>query len=65
MIRLYLKNYSNAGCSALYDALNTALTVLDKNAEPRKDIESALNYLRGYMDCRHDNGKGAKQCPRV
>lgn len=65
VIRLYLKNYSNAECSALYDALHTALTVLDKNAEPCEDIESALDYLTGYMDCCHDNGKGVKNCPHV
>lgn len=65
MIRLYLKNYSNAECSDLCDALNTALTVLDKNAESRKDIESVLDYLHGYIDCRRDNGKDAKQCQHV
>lgn len=65
MIRLYLKNYSNSECNALYNALHAALLTLDNYAEPHKDIESSLDYIVGYMDCRHDNRKDVKQCPHA
>lgn len=66
MIRLCLKNYSDAECNDLYNVLHDALLDFDMNAEPYKDIVSALDYLTGYMDCREDKKKGgAKQCPHV
>jgi hypothetical protein len=58
MIRLYLKNYSSAECSALYNSLHATLLTLDKNTEPHKDIESVMVYLEGYIGCLHDNRKG-------
>ena len=64
MIRLYLKNYSFAECNDLYNVLHDALLNFDMNAEPYKDIVSALDYLTGYMDASKDNKKGGgKQCP--
>lgn len=64
MVRLYLTHYSIAECSALFNALNTSLQMLEVGSEPRKDIESTLNYLSGYMDAmREKQRKGAKQCP--
>lgn len=66
MVRLYLKNYSDAECVALYNALHLSVRSLDANTEPRKDLESVLDYLTGYMDCRNDKKKeGVKQCPHV
>lgn len=65
MIRLYLKNYSFAECNDFYNVLHDALLDFDMNAEPYKDIVSALDYLTGYMDASKDNKKGgAKQCPQ-
>lgn len=66
MIRLFLKNYSDAECVALYNALHMTLHGLAAGSEPRKDLDSALDYLTGYMDCREDKKKaGVKQCPHV
>lgn len=66
MIRLYLKNYSDAECVALYNALSLVAHDIVHGTEPRKDIDSALDYLTGYIDCREDKKKGgAKQCPLV
>lgn len=66
MIRLYLKNYSDAECNDLYNVLHDAMLYFDINAEPYKDIVSALDYLTGYMDCREDKKKGGvNQCPHV
>lgn len=62
MIRLYLKNYSDAECVALYNALSLVAHDIVQGTEPRKD----LDYLTGYMDCREDKKKGGvKQCPHV
>lgn len=66
MVRLYLKNYNMPECTALFNALRTSLQELAVDSEPSKDIESALNYLSGYMDAMCDKQrKGAKQCPHV
>lgn len=66
MIRLYLKNYSDAECVALYNALSLVAHDIVHDTEPRKDLDSALVYLTGYMDCREDKKKGGvKQCPHV
>lgn len=66
MIRLYLKNYSDAECVALYNALSLVANDIAQCTEPRKDLDSALDYLTGYMDCREDKKKGGvKQCPYV
>lgn len=66
MIRLYLKNYSDAECVALYNALSLVAHDIVQGTEPRKDLDSALDYLTGYMDCSEDRKKGGvKQCPRV
>jgi hypothetical protein len=55
-----------AECTALFNALHTSLQELAVGSEPRKDIESTLNYLSGYMDAmREKQRKGAKQCPHV
>lgn len=65
MVRLYLKNYNDAECVALYNALHMTLHGLVAGSESRKDIESALDYLTGYMDAMHEKQKGgAAQCPR-
>ena len=58
MIRLYLKNYSDAECVALYNALSLVAHDICQGTEPRKDLDSALDYLTGYMDCREDKKKG-------
>lgn len=66
MVRLYLTHYSMAECTALFNVLHTSLQELAVGSEPRKDIESTLNYLSGYMDAmREKQRKGAKQCPHV
>lgn len=66
MIRLYLKNYSDAECVALYNALSLVAHDIVQDTEPRKDIDSALDYLTGYMDCREDKKKGGvNKCPHV
>lgn len=66
MVRLYLTHYNMTECTALFNALHTSLQELTVDSEPRKDIESALNYLSGYMDAMRDKQrKGAKQCPHV
>lgn len=66
MIRLYIKNYSDAECVALYNALSLVAHDIAKGTEPSKDIDSTLDYLTGYMDCREDKKKGGvKQCPYV
>ena len=63
MIRLFLKNYSDDECVALYNALSIVAHDIVKGTEPRKDLDSALDYLAGYMDCREDKKKGgANQC---
>ena len=63
MVRLYLKNYSDAECVALYNALSLVVHDLVQGTEPRKDLDFALGYLAGYMDCRQDKKKeGVKQC---
>lgn len=66
MIRLFLKNYSDAECVALYNALSIVSHDIVQGTEPRKDLDSVLDYLAGYMDCREDkkNG-GGKQCPHA
>ena len=58
MIRLYLKNYSDAEFVALYNALSLVAHDIAQGTEPRKDIDSTLDYLTGYMDCREDSKKG-------
>lgn len=66
MIRLYLNNYSDAECVALYNALSVVSNGIVQGTEPSKDLDSALDYLTGYIDCRKDNKKGGvKQCPYV
>lgn len=66
MIRLFLKHYSDAECVALYNALSLVAHDIVQGTEPRKDLDSALDYLTGYMDCREDKKKGGeKQCPHV
>lgn len=66
MVRLYLAHYNMAECTALFNALHMSLQGLPVDSEPRKDIESTLNYLSGYMDAmREKQRKGAKQCPHV
>lgn len=66
MIRLFLKNYSDAECVALYNAFSVIAHDIVQGTEPRKDLDSALDYLTGYMDCREDKKKGGvKQCPHV
>ena len=66
MIRLFLKNYSDAECVALYNALSIVSHGIVQGTEPRKDLDSAIDYLTGYMDAREDKKKGgAKQCPHV
>ena len=66
MIRLYLKNYSDAECVALYNALSLVANGIVHGTEPRKDLDSVIDYLTGYMDCREDRKKGGvNQCPHV
>jgi hypothetical protein len=66
MIRLFLKNYSDAECVALYNALSIVSHDIVQGTEPRKDLDSVLDYLTGYMDCREDKKKGgANQCLHV
>lgn len=66
MIRLYLKNYSDAECVALYNALSLVAHDIVKGTEPRKDLDSVIDYLTGYMDCSEDRKKdGVNQCPHV
>lgn len=66
MIRLFLKNYSDAECVALYNALSIVSHDIVQGTEPRKDLDSVLDYLTGYMDCREDKKKGGvKQCPHA
>ena len=66
MIRLYLKNYSDAECVALYNALSSVAHGIVQGTEPRKDLDSVIDYLTGYMDCREDRKKGGvNQCPHV
>ena len=66
MVRLYLTHYSMTECTALFNVLHMALQELAVGSEPRKDIESTLNYLSGYMDAmREKQRKGVKQCPHV
>ena len=60
MIRLFLKNYLDAECVALYNALSIASHDIVQGTEPRKDLDSALDYLTGYMDCREDKKKGGE-----
>ena len=55
MVRLYLTHYNMAECTALLNALRTSLQELAVGSEPRKDIESTLNYLSGYMDAMREN----------
>ena len=63
MIRLFLKNYSYAECVALYNALSIVAHDIAQSTEPRKDIDSALDYITGYMDCLEYKKKGGeKQC---
>ena len=66
MIRLYLKNYSDAECVALYNALSLVAHDIVKGTEPRKDLDFVIDYLSGYMDCREDRKKGGvNQCPHI
>ena len=66
MIRLYLKNYSDAECVALYNALSLVAHDIVQGTEPRKDLDYVIDYLIGYMDCREDRKKGGvNQCPHV
>lgn len=66
MIRLFLKKFTLKDCTDLYNVFHQSLMVLDKNSIARKSIESAMNYLTGYMDCLQDKQKeGVKQCPHV
>lgn len=66
MVRLYLTHYNMTECTALFNALHKSLQELSVGSEPRKDIESTLNYLSGYMDAmREKQRKDAKQCPHV
>ena len=66
MVRLYLKNYNMAECTVLFNALRTSLQYLAVGSVPRKDIESTLNYLSGYMDAmREKQRKDANKCPHV
>ena len=60
MVRLYLTHYNMAECTALFNALHALLKELAVGSEPRKDIESTLNYLSGYMDAMR--GKTEKGC---
>lgn len=63
MIRLYLKNYSEAECADLYNALSLVSNGIAQGTESCKDIDSALDYLTGYMDAMSEKQKGgAKQC---
>lgn len=54
MVRLYLTHYNMAECIALFNVLHTSLQELTVGSEPRKDIESTLNYLSGYMDAMRE-----------
>ena len=64
MVRLYLTHYNVAECVALYNALQISQSTLTAGSESRKDIDSALDYLAGYMDALKAKQKGgAKQCP--
>ena len=66
MIRLLLKKFTLKDCTDLYNAFHQSLMVLDKNCIARKSIESAMDYLTGYMDCLQEKQKeGVKQCPHV
>ena len=66
MIRLFLKNYSDAECVALYNALSIVSRDIVQGTEPRKDLDSALDYLTGYIDAREDKKKdGVNKCPHV
>lgn len=66
MIRLFLKNYSDAECVALYNALSIISHDIVQGTEPRKDLDSVLDYLTGYMDAREDKKTGGvKKCPHV
>ena len=64
MIRLLLSRYNLVECTKLYNALHQSLMVLDANSKAKRDIETATDYLTGYMDCLQEKQKeGAKQCP--
>lgn len=64
MIRLLLKKYTFKECTELYNALHQSLMVLDATSKARRDIESAMDYLMGYMDAMQEK-EGVKQCPHV
>ena len=64
MIRLFLKRFSLKDCADLYNAFHQSLMILDKNCIACKSIESAMDYLMGYMDAMQEK-EGAKQCPHA
>ena len=64
MIRLLLRKYSLRECTDLYNAMHQSLMALDATSKARRDIESAMDYLTGYMDAMQEK-EGAKQCPHV
>lgn len=58
MIRLCLKKLFRCGMLALYNAFSVIAHDIVQGTEPRKDLDLALDYLTGYMDCREDKKKG-------
>lgn len=54
MIRLFLKKYTLKECTDLYNAMHQSLAVLDTTSKARRDIESAMDYLMGYMDAMQE-----------
>lgn len=58
MIRLLLGQYNLGECTKLYNALHQSLMVLDANSKAKRDIESVMDYLTGYMDCLQEKQKG-------
>lgn len=54
MIRLFLKKYTLKECTDLYNAMHQSLMVLDATSKVRRDIESSMDYLMGYMDAMQE-----------
>lgn len=58
MIQLYLHNYKPHELVDLYNALQLVRSALSpNNIRGAVDIDSALDYLTGYMDAKGDDGK--------